>query len=230
MEKYNLEKIENTFKEKSWWAIIFNLLPAKYITYFVANKTNITPNQITFISFIVAILAGEAFFKGYFILGAILYQLSFIFDIVDGALARVTNQSSKFGAFFDVFTDWIKAPLLFVIIFLKTNHYYSLIFLLLLLFWLCLANKYNDMLFYKGTKSISKNIAEKSFSEMNFIEKYFFYMKKNHIQPFPSTVEVEGFLLFLYPIFQKDVFIYLGFIILIFQLAIKLYIIIKKIK
>jgi phosphatidylglycerophosphate synthase len=228
MEEYNLSKIENTFKKRSWWAIIFDLLPAKYITYFVANKTKITPNQITLISLLFAVFSGIAFYYEHFILGAFLFQFSYILDIVDGSLARVTKQTSKFGAFFDVFTDWIKAPILFVVLFIKLNQYNLLIILLLLLFFSCLVNKYNDMLFYQGSKSITKDIENKT--SKSFIGKYFLFMKNNNIQAFPSTIEVEGLLLFLYPIFQNLIFVYLAFAILIFQISIKFFAILKKIK
>jgi phosphatidylglycerophosphate synthase len=228
MSYINLDDIKKVFKQRNWWDLIINLKIALFITQFFANRTKITPNQVTFISFLLAVFAGIAFFKDCFILGAFLYQFSYILDIVDGSLARVTKQTSKFGAFFDVFTDWIKAPILFVVLFIKLNQYNLLIILLLLLFFSCLVNKYNDMLFYQGSKSITKDIENKT--SKSFIGKYFLFMKNNNIQAFPSTIEVEGLLLFLYPIFQNLIFVYLAFAILIFQISIKFFAILKKIK
>jgi len=216
--------IEKVYKQRNWWDLVINLKFSTIITYLIANKTNLTPNQVTLLSLIFAIISGVFFYFHFNILGAIFFQISYIFDIVDGALARVTRQTSKFGEFFDVFTDWLKAPLLIVIVLF--NKYIYLVIILFLLYLLCLVNKYNDKLFYEGAKSVSNSI-EISVSK---IGKYLNFMKSINIQPFPSTVEMEALLLFFYPIFQKDIFIYLAIVVLFFQILIKLYAIIKKIK
>jgi len=80
-----IKNIEKVFKQRNWWDLLLNLKIAKYLTYIIANYTKLTPNQVTFISFIFAVLAGVAFYFNYFVVGAILYQISYIFDIVDGA-------------------------------------------------------------------------------------------------------------------------------------------------
>ena len=227
----SLSDIEKTFKEKSWWAILFNLYPAKYITYFLVNRTEITPNQVTTISFLLAIFSGIAFYFQYFIIGAILYQLSYILDIVDGSIARSKNLSSKIGAFYDVFTDWLKAPILFIILFLVTDNYYLLVVLYFLLFLGCLVNKYNDMLFFQGAKSITTiSNSNNETANLSGILRYIQKMKNRNIQPFPSSVEVEGLLLLFYPITELSIFIYISFSILVFNISIKLYSIIKKLK
>jgi hypothetical protein len=226
MQKYSIQDIEKTFKEKSWWAMIANLTPSKYVTYFIANYTSLTPNQVTLISFILAIISGVAFWFGYFILGAFLYQLSYIFDIVDGSLARIKKISSAYGAFLDVFTDWIKAPLLMVILLYSQNKVELLIVILLLLAWNCCANKYNDMLFYTEKKSLT-NSSEVQSSK---IGKYFNYMKEKQIIALPGIVEFEALILFLYPITQMNLFIYLSILLLIFMFVLKSYVIYKKVK
>jgi len=221
-----LNNIELSLKQKSWWAIIVNLLPAKYLTYFIANFTKLTPNQVTLISLIFAICSGIAFYFHYFILGAIIYQISYIYDIVDGALARVKNLTSKIGAFFDVITDWIKAPILIAILLIVTNHYILLLMIIFLLFWNCCVNKYNDMLFYTTKKSITKS-DELANSK---IGKYFEFMKNKHIQPLPGSVEFEALVLFLYPVCKQQIFLYLAILLQIFNLLLKIYVIIKKLK
>lgn len=213
----SLSRIEETFKEKSWWAIVFNLYLAKYTTYFLVNKTNVTPNQITTFSLLFAIFAGIAFYFHCFITGAIFYQISYILDIVDGSIARSKNLSSKIGAFYDVFTDWLKAPILFIILFLVMDSYSLLIILYFLLFLTCLLNKYNDMLFFQGTKSITENMINNK-DNLTGIFKYMQKMKQKNIQPFPSSVEMEGLLLFFYPITQLNIFVYIGFLILGFNI------------
>lgn len=218
--------IENVYKDRNWWDLLWNLKIAKYITYYIANYTKITPNQVTFLSFVIAILSGFSFWNNYFILGAFLFQLSYVLDIVDGALARVTNQFSKYGAFLDVFTDWFKVPFLLMILFYKLNMNYIGEFIIFLYFLNCCATKYNDMLFYTEKQSLTKNKSLKK----SIIGKYFDFMKSKKLIPLPSTIEIEGLLLFLFPITKKFLFVYFAIGILLFQFLLKTYIIMKKLK
>jgi len=224
--QYSLFQIEQTFKERSWWATIASLVPSKYLTYYIANNTKITPNQVTFLSFILAIIAGGCFYSQHYICGAILYQLSYILDIVDGSLARVAQKSSAIGAFFDVFTDWLKGPILIIILLMTLDQKNVLIVILYLLFLLSLANKYNDMLFYTQQKSYTKSKSV----QQSLVGKYFTFMEQKNIQGLPGMVEFEALLLFFYPIFQKDFFIYLAIGLLFALICLKIIVIYKKIK
>ncbi len=67
--------------------------------------TGITPNQVTFISFLLALLASAAFALGSRVLGGLLAQLSSIVDGVDGEIARLKGLASPFGAFYDAVLD-----------------------------------------------------------------------------------------------------------------------------
>jgi len=76
------------------------------ITNFIINHNiNITPNEVSFISFLIGIIAGLLIFYEKFILGATLVQLSSIIDGVDGELARARGISSSKGAFIDSMLD-----------------------------------------------------------------------------------------------------------------------------
>jgi phosphatidylglycerophosphate synthase len=67
--------------------------------------TGITPNQVTFISFFIALLASAAFVLGSHVLGGLLAQFSSIVDGVDGEIARLKGLASPFGAFYDAVLD-----------------------------------------------------------------------------------------------------------------------------
>lgn len=67
--------------------------------------TGITPNQVTFISFLIALLASAAFALGSNVLGGLLAQFSSIVDGVDGEIARLKGLASPFGAFYDAVLD-----------------------------------------------------------------------------------------------------------------------------
>lgn len=71
----------------------------------VLAPTGITPNQVTFLSFLIALLASAAFVLGHNILGGVLAQFSSIVDGVDGEIARLKRQASPFGALYDAVLD-----------------------------------------------------------------------------------------------------------------------------
>jgi len=71
------------------------------------NKMGITPNALTFINLGLNILAGVVIAMGHFLIGGVLVLVSGLCDILDGALARLTGRSTKFGAILDSTVDRI---------------------------------------------------------------------------------------------------------------------------
>jgi len=73
-------------------------------------KTPITPNGLTYISFLIGIFGAFFFSRGqyrFFILGGICAQLASIIDGADGMLARAKNMCSEYGSHLDLFLDRI---------------------------------------------------------------------------------------------------------------------------
>ena len=71
-------------------------------------KKDITPNQITFFSFMLSLLGATFFFLGGYvnlIVGGILAQVSSVIDGCDGEVARLKFQASEFGGWFDAVLD-----------------------------------------------------------------------------------------------------------------------------
>ncbi|MCL5962697.1 MAG: CDP-alcohol phosphatidyltransferase family protein [Chloroflexi bacterium] len=68
-------------------------------------KTGMTPNILTIIALLLNGVAAAVVAVGYLSMGGILVMLFGAFDTLDGALARVTGKSSKFGAFLDSTLD-----------------------------------------------------------------------------------------------------------------------------
>jgi CDP-diacylglycerol--glycerol-3-phosphate 3-phosphatidyltransferase/archaetidylinositol phosphate synthase len=64
-------------------------------------KTGITPNMITGLTVIVAMLSAYVFFLGDLLIGLTLMILTVVLDMFDGAVARAANLASPFGATFD---------------------------------------------------------------------------------------------------------------------------------
>ena len=80
----------------------------------VLSRSGITPNALTFLSLAVSLGAAYVVATGHFLVGGILVLVSGIFDLLDGALARFTGQSTKMGALLDSTFDRIsEAAVLF---------------------------------------------------------------------------------------------------------------------
>jgi hypothetical protein len=127
-------------KIDGWWASIFSGPVANYLLRYIADINWISPNHVTLFALFLGILASVCFVIAsplFMILGALLVQLSFIVDCMDGQLARYRQQFSLLGAWLDRIADRVKDFLYF--------------FSLALGFFL----KHRDPLNYKGLSDIS---------------------------------------------------------------------------
>jgi len=84
--------------------------PAAAVVRILA-RSEIKPNTVTALSWLLAVAAGLLFWKGWFALGLACGWLMTFLDTVDGKLARVTLTSSRFGHVFDHALDLIHPPL-----------------------------------------------------------------------------------------------------------------------
>ena len=98
-------------------------------------RTDITPNHVSFFSFILAMLGAFFFFSGGYInlvIGAILAQVASIIDGCDGEIARLKFQITEFGGWFDAVLDrYADAFLLFGLTYYAyfTNMNFSILFI-----------------------------------------------------------------------------------------------------
>ncbi|MFW9918483.1 MAG: CDP-alcohol phosphatidyltransferase family protein [Candidatus Thorarchaeota archaeon] len=67
----------------------------------IIARTGITPNMITGLTLLVAVISCYFFVIGDLLLGLAIMILTVVMDMFDGAVARAANLSSKFGATFD---------------------------------------------------------------------------------------------------------------------------------
>ena len=104
---------------KDWdnlWTSIAVSPWTQYVAFWF-SKRSITPNQVTIGSFALTLFAATAFALNDFwlnVAGAILVQLSFGADCIDGQLARMIGKFSRLGAWLDWMSDRIKELLLVV--------------------------------------------------------------------------------------------------------------------
>jgi hypothetical protein len=103
-------------KVDGWWASIFSGPVANYLLRYIADINWITPNHVTLFALFLGVLASVCFVVAsplFMILGALLVQLSFIVDCMDGQLARYRQQFSVLGAWLDRIADRVKDFLYF---------------------------------------------------------------------------------------------------------------------
>lgn len=108
---------EKSLKDRSSHIVNKFIIIEKYINRPLASlivravyNTRVTPNGLTYLNFILGLLAAYLFSRGQyidFVLGGIAIQLSSIVDCADGMLARAKNMCSEYGASLDIFLDRI---------------------------------------------------------------------------------------------------------------------------
>ncbi|NUR92529.1 MAG: CDP-alcohol phosphatidyltransferase family protein [Nonomuraea sp.] len=100
---------EQTYKSRDAWWTVFLVDPlAGPLVVGVANRTRITPNQITWGAFLLGLGSAGCFLAGDLVAGAILYHLSFVLDCVDGKIARLKGTGTVLGGWLDYVFDRIR--------------------------------------------------------------------------------------------------------------------------
>jgi CDP-diacylglycerol--glycerol-3-phosphate 3-phosphatidyltransferase len=86
-----------------------NKIPAELVA-----KTRISPNIVTALGLLVALVTAWVLYTGHFFLGGFLVLVSGAFDMLDGAVARISGRSTQFGAIFDSTFDRLSEAALFL--------------------------------------------------------------------------------------------------------------------
>ena len=88
-----------------WEAIIKGYLRVIEPVAALLVKLRINPNTLTTIGTVSTVAGGVAFALGHIMTGGWIIGLTAIFDVLDGTVARRTDQSTVFGAFYDSTLD-----------------------------------------------------------------------------------------------------------------------------
>jgi phosphatidylglycerophosphate synthase len=103
-------------KDINWWTEWVCRPPAAIFVRMLKG-TRITPNQVTFLATLVAFGAAALFIAlpGWWgaIVAAVVFELSFVLDCVDGQLARIRKKASTIGHHLDFLMDELKALVIF---------------------------------------------------------------------------------------------------------------------
>lgn len=76
------------------------------------SRTPITPSTITWFGFLLTIGAAALIITGYLLIAGLVVLIAGFFDTLDGALARRTNQVTRFGAVLDSTLDRLSEAVL----------------------------------------------------------------------------------------------------------------------
>ena len=70
-----------------------------------AAKLHISPNALTLTGLVISLVSAVIVGSGYLLAGGLVMLFSGLFDMIDGALARSTGKTTKFGALMDSVSD-----------------------------------------------------------------------------------------------------------------------------
>lgn len=113
MANFTLDDVrQRTYKARdAWWTVLLVDPLASRLVKFTANRTRITPNQLTVGALILGLGAAACFAVAswpWLLAGALLYHLSFTLDCMDGKIARLKGTGSVFGAWLDYIFDRVR--------------------------------------------------------------------------------------------------------------------------
>lgn len=95
-------------KRDYWWTVLVVDPLALPLVRLLARKRWLSPDHVSLISLVIGLLVGVAFAtvtRWGLVAGALLFYVSFMFDCVDGKLARATGVSSPKGELLDRLGD-----------------------------------------------------------------------------------------------------------------------------
>jgi len=172
------------------------------LTYFFIRYTNFKPNHITALGFLLYLLSLFFLDSREYLLFFIFYWGSFVFDIIDGNIARLKKETSLVGAYLDIIIDWIKPSFAYLILFFLSSNEW-LLYLIIINFLAA------------GSWRIYLNLLTNKDSQLSNLENK--QKIKNRFKwinlSFISAIEVEFLVLGLYIFTFYDIFVYFAVLI-----------------
>lgn len=225
--RYTYSDVKKTFKPvDAWWTVAIADPIAGRLTLFLANYTNITPNIVTVFAFALSFAAAFLFYQAVPIslaLGTLLFEIGFIFDCVDGKLARLKGLESKQGEILDYLFDRIGFFLLLGGLMFGQFRLYGNIEIIIWGFFIIFLDNFINFI------SLYLKIEDKSsvtLSVRNIFGKTKALLNQRRLATFFTTVEVTQLLFFFTPLTARIqlgfLFASLAYLLLTFYLLVKL--------
>ena len=104
-------------RDNPW--LYFVMRPISFYPTWLFLKLGISANQTTYIGLIIGVIGCIFLALGSHwapIIGVVLINIGYLFDVVDGNVARYTNSCSKYGQYIDGMATYIMVPLTFIAI------------------------------------------------------------------------------------------------------------------
>ena len=200
-------KRKTQLERYSWWTGLVSNPIAVWLVYLIQDFRFITPNCLSLLSFLVT-MPGVVFFlyaaNGYIfiVLGVIFFFLFYIFDCMDGALARLRGQETRLGAGLDILAGILKQiPYMAALIIGGYNISKSNAYLFAGIFWFA-SFAFQWFIEYSAEKLrinestildlIKKRNADsnKKAGKKGIIARFSSFMAKRRLQLFPTDMEV----------------------------------------
>jgi len=211
--KYLLTDVEKCLQRKSWWAVFFILPIARRLSLLVANKTELTPNQITVGAFFLIVPSAILYAQGDYVatvIAVILFELNYLFDCIDGTIARLKGSSSPVGGYLDAILDRVRILGLCIALGLGQWHAtHSVDFL----FWLILYLGINNLII------ISRGYQERTLSKIGvssrlgsdllanqgdgFLNSWFGFTRRRNLMPYFHDVELDALVFVVGPLLKS---------------------------
>lgn len=214
--KYSIPEVRLSAKklDAMWTTLVVDQF-AIPLTWLVANFTSFSPNQVTLFSKLLGFSSFFFFIRAdhaSLIIGALLFELSFILDCVDGKLARLKNMASPIGAFFDYVSDRIVN--LTNVAGLALGSYFAsgdigvLLWgsgFLILITYMRMFNFHFRIIFkkQKDIEPLLRGRYSKNHTMVGALKNLYLYLHKRRVKVLPSTVEVETVVFFIAPLLGK---------------------------
>jgi len=234
--RYSFEEVKDSAKLiDAWWTVKVIDPIAFRLTYLFANYTRSTPNQISLFALIFGLASAYFFLKGDYlnlVLGAVTMELSFVFDCVDGKIARLKKTGTKFGAYWDFIQDrLVQFVALFALIWSQYQLTGNTNFWILGTIYIFADALHRTSSFHmqnlvakeagrvpgKHTKEEIENIlSQYTRTHSNwkaFIKRW---LVKNRLATFPTTIETRVLLFFVSTILNQ---VYWGLVVAVVALA-----------
>ena len=148
------------------------------------HKYGFTPNILTTIGNIFTLLFAHFMFKGNFKIAALFIFIAYIFDCLDGYIARSYNMVTKFGDWYDHISDLIRILIIFYVL-IKINPKLGLLVVLIIIILIFLSCVYlsHQEIFY-GQPDISHTL--------NILQSINFGANKKNVKEYLQVTKYFG--------------------------------------
>jgi phosphatidylglycerophosphate synthase len=181
----------------SWWTVFAVDPLAMRVLPTLLRVSWLTPNVVTGVAFVVGGVSVALFATGHLVAGALVYELRFFLDCLDGKIARVQGSGSLLGAAFDRLADAFTIPAAYAAIgwTLAERHSWSHTLVLAVALLAALVT-----LAELSLDAIKRDVAATASGAPTSREGVTGWMRRRRLTLRPWTVEAETIGLFLGPL------------------------------